>query len=217
MRNGDVKKKTPRYIAIAGNIGSGKTTLAKLLNKHFGWKVYLEDVSKNPYLVDFYEDMGRWAFPLQIYFLNQRFKQIKEIMNQNGIVVQDRTVYEDAYVFVPTLYEMGYLSEKEYSTYYELFQTMVEFIKPPDLLVYLKAQPETLVNNILKRQRSFEINIRLQYIKRLNEKYENWIKNYTASSVLPISVDLRNFETDREDMEWVLSEIKSRIFGLFPY
>lgn len=217
MRNGDVKKKTPRYIAIAGNIGSGKTTLAKLLNKHFGWKVYLEDVSKNPYLVDFYEDMGRWAFPLQIYFLNQRFKQIKEIMNQNGIVVQDRTIYEDAYVFVPTLYEMGYLSEKEYSTYYELFQTMVEFIKPPDLLVYLKAQPETLVNNILKRQRSFEINIRLQYIKRLNEKYENWIKNYTASSVLPISVDLRNFETDREDMEWVLSEIKSRIFGLFPY
>ena len=170
------------HIAIAGNIGSGKTTLTGLLAKHYKYTPQFEDVDDNPYLQSFYEDMKRWSFNLQIYFLNSRFRQIVEIHNNAKDVIQDRTIYEDAQIFAPNLHDMGLMSSRDFETYKSIFELMVSFIKPPDLLIYLKADIPTLVNQIQKRGREYENSIRLDYLKSLNERYEKWIETYDAGN-----------------------------------
>jgi deoxyadenosine/deoxycytidine kinase len=166
------------HIAIAGNIGSGKTTLAGLLSKHYGWEAHYEDVDDNPYLNDFYEDMQRWSFNLQVYFLNSRLNQILNIRKSGKTVIQDRTIYEDAYIFAPNLHSMGLMSTRDFENYFTLFNLMTSLIQPPDLLIYLRASVPTLVNQIQKRGREYENSIRLDYLKRLNERYEAWVGAY---------------------------------------
>jgi len=168
------------HIAIGGNIGSGKTTLAELLAKHYGWEPHFENVDDNPYLADFYADMQRWAFNLQIYFVKSRFEQILKIKKANHTVIQDRTIYEDAYIFAPNLHDMGLISTRDYETYRGLFELMSSMVSPPDLLIYLKASVPTLVKQIQKRGRKYEASIRLDYLQNLNERYDNWIDNYSA-------------------------------------
>ena len=181
------------HIAIAGNIGSGKTTLAGLLSKHFAWEPHYEDVDDNPYLNDFYEDMQRWSFNLQIYFLNSRFNQILEIRKSGKTIVQDRTIYEDAYIFAPNLHAMGLMSTRDFENYFSLFNMMSSLIDPPDLLLYLRASVPTLVNQIQKRGRDYENSIRIDYLKRLNERYEAWIESYKLGKVLIIEADALQF------------------------
>ncbi|MGB6035025.1 MAG: deoxynucleoside kinase, partial [Cryomorphaceae bacterium] len=163
------------HVAVAGNIGSGKTTLTGLLAKHYKWDTHFEDVDENPYLLDFYKDMQRWSFNLQIYFLNSRFNQIAEIREKNIKVIQDRTIYEDAYIFAPNLHSMGLMTTRDFENYFSLFNSMENYIQAPDLLIYLRATVPALVNNIQKRGREYEEAIRLDYLKRLNERYEAWI------------------------------------------
>ena len=177
------------HIAVAGNIGSGKTTLTKLLAKHYGWDPNYEDVDDNPYLNDFYEDMQRWSFNLQIYFLNSRFNQVVDIKEGNKKVIQDRTIYEDAYIFAPNLHAMGLMSTRDFENYFSLFNSMDHFIKAPDLMIYLRASVPTLVNQIQNRGREYEESIRLDYLKRLNERYEAWISTYDKGKLLVINVD----------------------------
>ena len=166
------------HIAIAGNIGSGKTTLTRLLSKHYNWEARYEDVDENPYLNDFYEDMQRWSFNLQIYFLNSRFNQVLEIRKSGKTVIQDRTIYEDAHIFAPNLHSMGLMTTRDFNNYSSLFQLMCSLVEPPDLLIYLRATVPTLVSQIQKRGRDYENSIRLDYLKRLNERYEAWISSY---------------------------------------
>jgi len=211
-----MKRESIKYIAVAGNIGSGKTTLVSILSKHMGWKPYYDEIHKNPYISDFYRDMGRWAFSLQVYFLQKRLQQIYQIMEEKVPVIQDRTIYEDAYIFCPTLYEMGYITDNDYKTYLNLFQTVIKTVRPPDLIIYLKAKEQTLLTNILKRGRIWESNISISYIKKLNDKYEEWVRSFKECRILPIPVDNRDFENEREDIEWVVREVKNYLFGLFP-
>ena len=166
------------HVAIAGNIGSGKTTLTTLLAKHYGWQPHFEEVDENPYLNEFYDDMMRWSFNLQIYFLHSRFRQIHSFRSQNKNVIQDRTIYEDANIFAPNLHEMGLMSKRDYDNYYEFFQTLKTLVRPPDLMIYLQASVPTLVGQIQKRGREYEENIRLDYLKRLNDYYQKWIGDY---------------------------------------
>lgn len=203
------------HIAIAGNIGSGKTTLAGLLSKHYGWNAHFEDVDENPYLNDFYEDMQRWSFNLQIYFLNSRFSQILNIRKSGKTVIQDRTIYEDAYIFAPNLHSMGLMSTRDFENYFTLFNLMTSLIQPPDLLIYLRASVPTLVNQIQKRGRDYENNIRLDYLKRLNERYEAWIGSYNFGKMLIIDVDHTNFIENQEDLSTVINKIDAQIHGLF--
>ncbi|MFW5891906.1 MAG: deoxynucleoside kinase [Bacteroidota bacterium] len=203
------------HIAIAGNIGSGKTTLARLLSKHYGWQAHYEDVETNPYLNNFYEDMQRWSFNLQIYFLNSRFRQIVNIRKFGKSVIQDRTIYEDAYIFAPNLHAMGLMSTRDFENYTSLFELMSSFIEPPDLLIYLKAGVPTLVNQIQKRGREYENTIRLDYLKRLNERYDNWIQSYTLGKLLIIDVDKNKFSEKLSDLGEVIEKIDSNIHGLF--
>jgi deoxyadenosine/deoxycytidine kinase len=203
------------HIAIAGNIGSGKTTLTGLLAKHFGWEAHYEDVDDNPYLNDFYEDMQRWSFNLQIYFLNSRFNQILEIRKKGKTVIQDRTIYEDAYIFAPNLHSMGLMSTRDFENYFTLFNLMSSLIQPPDLLLYLRASVPTLVNQIQKRGRKYEATIRLDYLKRLNERYEAWIETYNLGKLLIIEADDHNFPEDIEDLSKVIDKINAEIHGLF--
>ena len=177
------------HIAIAGNIGSGKTTLTTKLSKHYKWKAHYEDVENNPYLNDFYKDMQRWAFNLQVYFLNSRFRQVIEIKNSGDNYIQDRTIYEDAYIFAPKLHMMGLMSTRDFDNYMQIFNLMDEFIKGPDLLIYLRASVSTLVTQIQKRGREYENSIRLDYLTRLNERYEAWISDYNKGKLLTIDVD----------------------------
>jgi len=195
------------HIAIAGNIGSGKTTLTGLLAKHYGWEAHYENADDNPYLDDFYSDMQHWSFNLQIYFLNERFGQIQEIRKSGLNVVQDRTIYEDAYIFAENLHSMGLMSMRDYTTYRSLFDKMTSFIQPPDLLIYLRASVSTLVSQILKRGRAYESNIRLDYLGKLNERYENWISQYTLGKLLVVDVDTVHFDETPEDMETVINRI----------
>jgi deoxyadenosine/deoxycytidine kinase len=204
-----------RHIAIAGNIGAGKTTLTTLLAKNFGWTPQYEDVENNPYLNDFYEDMVRWSFNLQIYFLNSRFSQIINIQNGSEIVVQDRSIYEDAYIFAPNLHEMGLMSSRDFKNYMGLFDTLHGMVKPPDLMIYLKGSIGTLVNQIQKRGREYEDNIRLDYLKRLNEYYENWAKGYSLGKLLVINIDDLNYADKKEDMGKVITKINAELNGLF--
>ncbi len=203
------------HIAIAGNIGSGKTTLAGLLSKHYGWEAHYEDAETNPYLNNFYEDMQRWSFNLQIYFLNSRFRQIVELRKAGGKVIQDRTIYEDAYIFAPNLHAMGLMSTRDFENYRSLFDLMSSFIEPPDVLIYLKASVPTLVNQIQKRGRVYENSIRLDYLKRLNERYEEWINNYDLGKMLIINVDENKFSENKSDLGEIIQKIDAEIHGLF--
>ncbi|RLD60011.1 MAG: deoxynucleoside kinase [Bacteroidetes bacterium] len=203
------------HIAIAGNIGSGKTTLTRLLSKHYNWEARYEDVDENPYLNDFYEDMQRWSFNLQIYFLNSRFNQILEIRKSGETVIQDRTIYEDAHIFAPNLHSMGLMTTRDFNNYSSLFQLMCSLVEPPDLLIYLRATVPTLVSQIQKRGRDYENSIRLDYLKRLNERYEAWISSYKLGKLLIIDVDNRNFIDKPEDLSFIIDKIDAEIHGLF--
>ena len=203
------------HVAVAGNIGSGKTTLTNLLSKHYGWETHYEDVDQNPYLNDFYDDMQRWSFNLQIYYLNSRFTQIQEIKKTAHTVIQDRTIYEDAFIFAPNLHSMGLMTTRDFENYFSLFSLMDKFIQPPDLLIYLRATVPTLVNQIQKRGRDYENAIRIDYLKRLNERYEAWISTYSHGKLLIVDVDNNNFAENPEDLGLILHKIDAEIHGLF--
>jgi len=203
------------HIAVAGNIGSGKTTLTSLLSKHFGWDAHYEDADDNPYLNDFYIDMQRWSFNLQIYFLNSRFNQILSFRRSGKTLVQDRTIYEDAYIFAPNLHAMGLMSTRDFENYFTLFNMLSSLIQPPDLVVYLRASVPTLVKQIQKRGRKYEDNIRLDYLKRLNERYEAWIESYKLGKMLIVDVDSYNFIDKPEDLSVVIDKINASVNGLF--
>lgn len=203
------------HIAISGNIGSGKTTLTAKLAKHYNWVAQFESVESNPYLKDFYEDMERWSFNLQIHFLNSRFDHIKKIRKTGNTIIQDRTIYEDAYIFAATLNRSKILSERDYRTYMDLFESMTEFVKPPDLLIYLKADIPKLVEQIQKRGRVYEESLRLNYLKELNAHYEAWIQNYTLGKVLIIDVNKIDFIKKVEDFALIINKIDVELNGLF--
>jgi deoxyadenosine/deoxycytidine kinase len=203
------------HIAVAGNIGSGKTTLTSLLSKHFGWDAHFEDVEDNPYITDFYNDMQRWSFNLQIYFLNTRFNQILSFRRSGKTLIQDRTIYEDAYIFAPNLHSMGLMSTRDFENYFTLFSMLSSLIQPPDLVIYLRASVPTLVKQIQKRGRKYEDNIRLDYLKRLNERYEAWVDSYNMSKLLIVDVDSYNFIDKPEDLSVVIDKVNAEIHGLF--
>lgn len=204
-----------KHIAIAGNIGAGKTTLTSLLARHYKWTAQFEAVEHNPYLADFYNDMHRWSFNLQIYFLNSRLKQLLEIQNSDTTIIQDRTIYEDAHIFAPNLHEMGLMSSRDFENYAHFFKTIKSMVKPPDLMIYLKASIPTLVDQIQRRGRDYEDNIRLDYLKRLNEHYNHWVDNYKDGKLLVIDIDNTNFADKPEDFAKVISRIDAEINGLF--
>jgi deoxyadenosine/deoxycytidine kinase len=203
------------HIAVAGNIGSGKTTLTTQLAKHFKWESHYEDADENPYLNDFYEDMQRWSFNLQIYFLNNRFAKIMQIRKGNKTVIQDRTIYEDAYIFAPNLHAMGLMTTRDFTTYISLFNMVNSFISPPDLLIYLRGSVPSLVNQIQKRGREYENTIRIDYLKRLNERYEAWISTYDLGKLMVIDIDNINFADQQEHLGMVVEKINAEIHGLF--
>ncbi|HJZ42012.1 MAG TPA: deoxynucleoside kinase [Bacteroidales bacterium] len=203
------------HIAVAGNIGSGKTTLTGLLSKQLAWDAHFEDVDDNPYLNDFYNDMQRWSFNLQIYFLNTRFNQILSFRRSGKTLVQDRTIYEDAYIFAPNLHAMGLMSTRDFENYFTLFNMLNSLIQPPDLVIYLRASVPTLVRQIQKRGRKYEDNIRLDYLKRLNERYEAWIETYKLGKMLIVDVDSYNFIDKPEDLSVVIDKVNASIHGLF--
>jgi len=203
------------HIAIAGNIGSGKTTLTRLLSKHYGWEPKYEEVDNNPYLADFYHDMQRWSFNLQIYFLKERFKGLVEIERGGMNVVQDRTIYEDARIFAPNLHSMGLMTTRDFENYNSLFDLMLSLVKPPELLIYLRSSIPNLVSQIHKRGRDYESGIRIDYLSGLNERYEKWISEYTDGRVLIIDVDENKFEDKPEDLSVVIDKIDARLNGLF--
>jgi len=204
-----------KHIAVAGNIGAGKTTLTGLLAKHYKWEPQYEAADDNPYLNDFYEEMQRWSFNLQIFFLNSRFRQITEIKKGTKTVIQDRTIFEDAYIFAPNLHAMGLMTTRDYENYLALFSLMDEFVAPPDLLIYLRASIPTLVGQIQKRGRAYEETIRLDYLKRLNERYEAWVSTYDKGKLLIIDVDSNNFSEKPEDLGQIITRIDAELNGLF--
>lgn len=203
------------HIAIAGNIGSGKTTLTRMLAARYGWTPKYESVDFNPYLSDFYDDMSRWSFNLQIYFLNKRFKDVVDISKNSETIIQDRTIYEDAKIFAPNLHDMGLMSSRDFDTYSDLFDLMMSLVKMPDLLIYLKSSIPNLVSQIQKRGREYEKTIRIDYLTRLNERYDMWIDSYKGH-LLVIDADKYKFGNKEEDFEAVTDMIDSELFGLFP-
>ena len=209
------KQLVPLHIAVAGNIGAGKTTLTGLLSKSMKWEAHYEDVDDNPYLNDFYEDMQRWSFNLQIFFLNSRFEQITRIRQSGKTIIQDRTIYEDAHIFAPNLHSMGLMTTRDFNNYLSLFNLMTRFVSPPDLLIYLRASVPTLVNQIAKRGRDYENSIRIDYLKRLNERYEAWISTYEQGKLLIIDINDMNFAENPEDMSKIINKINAEINGLF--
>lgn len=203
------------HIAVAGNIGAGKTTLTSLLSKHYGWEAHYESVEDNPYLTDFYQDMQRWAFNLQIYFLKSRLNQVLEIRKLGKTVIQDRTIYEDAHIFAPNLHSMGLMTSRDFDNYFGLFELMTSLIEPPDILIYLRASVPTLVRQIQKRGRDYETTIRLDYLTRLNERYEAWISNYKLGKKLIINIDKVNFIENKQDLSNVIDKLDAEMHGLF--
>ncbi len=209
------KAKKPKHVAVAGNIGAGKTTLTEMLSKHYRWIPQFEDVDHNPYLTDFYDDMPRWSFNLQIYFLHGRLNQILDIQRGTETIIQDRTIYEDANIFAPNLHEMGLMSKRDYDNYYGFFSTIKTMVQPPDLLIYLKASVPTLVSQIQKRGREYEENIRLDYLKKLNEYYNKWIDGYKEGPLLIIDCDKNKFGESEEDLGEIISKVDGMLYGLF--
>ena len=203
------------HIAVAGNIGVGKTTLTGLLAKNFNWEPHYESVDNNPYLDDFYTDMQRWAFNLQVYFLNSRFSQLKEFQESGKNIIQDRTIYEDAHIFAPNLHAMGLMTSRDFDNYSSLFKLMSSFVKPPDLLIYLRASVPTLVKQIQSRGRDYESSIRIDYLTRLNERYEAWISEYTSGKLLVIDTDDLDFSKNQEDLGFVVDKVNAELHGLF--
>jgi deoxyadenosine/deoxycytidine kinase len=204
-----------KHVAIAGNIGAGKTTLTEMLAKHFGWEVHYENTENNPYLSDFYMDMKRWSFNLQVFFLSSRYQQVLRILQGNRTVIQDRTIYEDAYIFAPNLADMGLMERRDFENYLTLFQSIVSQVKAPDLLIYLKASIPTLVEHIHMRGRDYEGNISIEYLERLNERYENWISSYAEGKLLIINVDNLDFSSNKEHASKVLEMVQAELHGLF--
>lgn len=203
------------HVAIAGNIGAGKTTLTKLLAKHYNWKPHYESVDENPYLDDFYGEMERWSFNLQVFFLNSRFRQVLELRKSGKDIIQDRTIYEDASIFAPNLHAMGLMTNRDFSNYSSLFELMENLVTPPDLLIYLRGSIETLVGQIHKRGRDYENSISIDYLSRLNERYEAWITKYSKGKLLIIDVDNLNFVDNPEDLSSIIERIDAQIHGLF--
>ncbi len=203
------------HVAIAGNIGSGKTTLTRLLAKHYKWKPHYEEVEDNPYLDDFYNQMERWSFNLQIYFLNSRFRQILEIREKGKDVIQDRTIYEDAYIFAPNLHAMGLMTNRDYENYRSLFQLMESVTEGPDLLIYLRSSIPNLVKQIHDRGRDYETSISIDYLSRLNERYEAWVHSYDKGNLIVFDVDKINFVDDPEHLGQVINRIDAQLHGLF--
>ncbi|TCK67480.1 deoxyadenosine/deoxycytidine kinase [Winogradskyella wandonensis] len=203
------------HVAVAGNIGAGKTTLTKLLAKHYKWEAQLEDVVDNPYLDDFYNQMERWSFNLQVYFLNSRFRQVNQIQQGKKDIIQDRTIYEDAFIFAPNLHAMGLMTNRDFENYSSLFELMESFVKGPDLLIYLRSSIPNLVAQIHKRGRDYENTISIDYLSRLNERYEAWITKYNKGNLLIIDVDNLDFVANPEDLGGIINKIDAEINGLF--
>ena len=201
------------HIAVVGNIGAGKTTLTEMLAKHYKWDPLYETVDNNPYLEDFYNDMKRWSFNLQVYFLNSRFQQIIEIQKVNKNIIQDRTIYEDAYIFAENLHEMGLMPSRDYENYKSIFENITAFIRPPDLVIYLKASVPTLVENIQRRGREYEAGIRLDYLQKLNNKYEKWIAHYNKGKVLILDKDKLDFANQDEHFSTIIAQVDHQIKG----
>jgi deoxyadenosine/deoxycytidine kinase len=204
-----------KHIAIAGNIGAGKTTLTEMLSRHYQWDVQFEDTTTNPYLSDFYDDMHRWSFNLQIYFLNSRFEQIMRIRKGEKTVIQDRTIYEDAHIFAPNLHDMNLMSERDYANYFSLFQLMTSQIEPPDLLIYLKCSIPKLVQHIHTRGRDYEGSMSLDYLKKLNARYEAWIEKYTEGRLLIINNEDLDFKNNPEHFGMIIEKVDAEMHGLF--
>lgn len=205
----------PKHIAVSGNIGAGKTTLTAMLAKHYGWQAEFEDVEDNPYLADFYGDMSKWSFHLQVYFLNSRFEQVNKVRAGKNTVIQDRTIYEDAYIFAKSLHHQGYFSDRDYRNYLTLFDSMIKFVEAPDLLIYLKSDIDKLVKNIEKRGRDYESAIRIDYLQGLNSHYNDWIANYKEGKLLIIDVNAIDFVKNQDDFANIVSKIDVELHGLF--
>ena len=203
------------HIAVAGNIGAGKSTLAQKLAQHYKWEVFYESVDDNPYLEDFYGDMQQWAFHLQVYFLSSRIKQVMDIQNARHTIIQDRTIYEDSVIFAKNLAASGHINPRDYMNYLNLFETMTSFVKPPDLLIYLRAGMPTLVERIEKRGRDYENNIKLEYLRKLGESYEEWISSYTKGKLLIINADQLDFVERPADLGKVIEKVDGELFGIF--
>ncbi|MEP2275465.1 MAG: deoxynucleoside kinase [Reichenbachiella sp.] len=205
----------PKHIAVSGNIGAGKTTLTSMLAKHYGWLAEYEDVEDNPYLADFYGDMSKWSFHLQVYFLNSRFEQVNKVRAGEKTVIQDRTIYEDAYIFAKSLHHQGYFSDRDYQNYLTLFDSMIKFVKAPDLLIYLKSDIDKLVKNIEKRGREYESAIRIDYLQGLNAHYNDWINEYQEGKLLIIDVNHIDFVQNQDHFADIVSKIDVELHGLF--
>lgn len=203
------------HIAIAGNIGSGKTTLTRLLANRYGWTPRFEPVDNNPYLEDFYHDMNRWSFNLQIYFLNKRFKEVVEISKSSDTIIQDRTIYEDACIFAPNLHDQGYMSDRDFETYTDLFNLMMSLVRKPQLMIYIRSSIPTLVRHIEKRGRDYEKSIRIDYLTGLQKRYDNWMASYKGE-VITIDGDKIHFEENKEDFRKITDMIDASLYGLFP-
>ncbi|MBO6190659.1 MAG: deoxynucleoside kinase [Alloprevotella sp.] len=203
------------HIAIAGNIGSGKTTLTKMLSKHYGWIPRFEPVEHNPYLDDFYADMPRWSFNLQVYFLNKRFKEVVEISKSQDVIIQDRTIFEDARIFAPNLHEMGMMSDRDFQNYSDLFDLMMSLVELPDLMIYIRSSIPNIVSQIQKRGRDFEKSIRIDYLQGLNKRYEEWIAGYKGHLII-VDGDKTKFENSLDDFRTITDMIDAKLFGLFP-
>lgn len=216
MTNAPDDSTPPKHVTISGNIGAGKTALTKVVGAYFDWETVYEQVDENPYLTDFYDDMRRWSFNLQVYFLSKRFHQLRRIEQSDASVVQDRSIYEDAQIFARNLYEMDLMSARDYENYTELFSIMTAYLQPPTLLVYLRASVPTLVNHIQERGRNYESTLQIDYLERLQGHYERWISNYDRGPKLIIDVDEIDFVKNETDRRTVLNQIESRLFGLFP-